>query len=63
MERDLSDHEYFVSECFTIADVALYAYTHVAPEGGFDLEPYPAVRAWLKRVEVQPGMVPMVPAG
>jgi glutathione S-transferase len=63
MERHLSDHEYFVSERFTIADIALYAYTHVAPEGGFDLEPYPAVRAWLGRVEAQPGTVPMAPAG
>lgn len=59
MERHLSDCEYFVAERFTIADIALYAYTHVAPEGGFDLEPYPAVRAWLERVAAQPGMVSM----
>ncbi|HEX9967148.1 MAG TPA: glutathione S-transferase family protein [Solirubrobacterales bacterium] len=59
MERYLTDHEYFVGECFTIADVALYAYTHVAPEGGFDLELYPAIRAWLERVASQPGIVPM----
>lgn len=59
MERYLGDHEYFVGERFTIADIALYAYTHVAPEGGFDLEPYPAVRVWLKRVAAQPGMVPI----
>jgi glutathione S-transferase len=57
MERHLGDHEYFVSERFTIADIALYAYTHVAPEGGFDLEPYPAVRSWLQRVAAQPGFV------
>ena len=39
---------------YTIADIALYAYTHVAHEGGFDLAPYPAVRAWLARVRGQP---------
>jgi glutathione S-transferase len=59
MERHLGDHEYFVGERFTIADIALYAYTHVAPEAGFDLEPHPAVRAWLERVATQPGVVPM----
>jgi glutathione S-transferase len=59
MERRLDSHEYFVGECFTIADIALYAYTHVAPEGGFDLEPYPAVRGWLDRIAAQPGIVPI----
>jgi glutathione S-transferase len=59
MERHLGDREYFVGERFTIADIALYAYTHLAPEGGFDLEPYPAVRTWLKRVAAQPGIVPI----
>lgn len=59
MERHLTDHDYFVGDRFTIADIALYAYTHVAPEGGFDLEPYAAVRAWLERVGAQPGIVPM----
>jgi glutathione S-transferase len=59
MERHLADREYFVAERFTIADIALYPYTHVAPEGGFDLEPYPAVRAWLGRVAAQPGFVPI----
>jgi glutathione S-transferase len=59
MERHLADREYFVGERFTIADIALYAYTHVAPEGGFDLEPYPAVRTWLERVGTQPGIVPI----
>jgi glutathione S-transferase len=62
MERHLGDHDFFVAGRFTIADVALYAYTHVAPEGGFDLDPYPAIRAWLDRVEAQPGVVPMAPA-
>jgi glutathione S-transferase len=59
MERHLAKREYFVGECFTIADIALYAYTHVAPEGGFDLEPYPAVCAWLKRISALPGVVPI----
>jgi glutathione S-transferase len=43
----------------TLADIALYAYTHVAHEGGFDLEPYPAVRAWLEQVAAEPGHVPI----
>jgi len=59
MEGHLGDREYFVGEGFTIADLALYAYTHVAPEGGFDLKPYPAVRRWLARVAAQPGIVPI----
>ncbi len=59
MERHLGDHEYFVGERFTITDIALYAYTHVAPEGGFDLKPYPAVRGWLDRVAAQPGVIPI----
>lgn len=59
MERHLAEREYFVSERFTIADIALYAYTHVAPEGDFDLDPYRAVRGWLARVAAQPGMIPI----
>ena len=59
MERHLAGHDYFVAERFSIADIALYAYTHVAPEGGFDLEPYPAIRAWLDRVAARPGVVPI----
>lgn len=59
MERHLAEREYFVGERFTIADIALYAYTHVAPEGGFDLDPYPAVRGWLGRVAAQPGIIPI----
>lgn len=57
MERHLRERSYFVGTSFTIADIALYAYTHVAPEGGFDLEPLPAVRAWLERVAAEPGMI------
>jgi glutathione S-transferase len=59
MERHLGDRAYLVGERFTIADIALYAYTHVAPEGGFDLAPYPALGAWLDRVAGQPGHVPI----
>jgi glutathione S-transferase len=55
----LAEREYFVGERFTIADIALYAYTHVAPEGGFELDPYPAVRGWLGRVAAQAGMIPI----
>jgi glutathione S-transferase len=50
MERHLATHEYFVGERFSIADIALYAYTHVAPEAGFDLESYPAIQRWLELV-------------
>lgn len=57
MERHLREREYLVGGRFTIADIALYAYTHVAPEGGFDLEPLPAVRAWLERVAAEPGLI------
>jgi glutathione S-transferase len=61
MERHLREREYFAGGRFTIADITLYAYTHVAHEAGFDLELLPAVRAWLERVETQPGVVPMEP--
>jgi glutathione S-transferase len=57
MERHLSGREFHVGEQFTIADISLYAYTHVAHEGGFDLEGYPGIRAWLERVAAQPGHV------
>lgn len=59
MEDHLGPREWLVGPDCTIADVALYAYTHVAPEGGFDLGPYPAVRAWLERVAALPRYVPM----
>ena len=60
MEGELSKRDWFAGGRYTIADIALYAYTHVAHEGGFDLSAYPAVRAWLDRVAAQPGHVPMV---
>ena len=59
MERHLARRTFFVGERYTIADIALYAYTHVAGEGGFDLAPYENVRAWLARVAAQPGYVPI----
>jgi glutathione S-transferase len=59
MERHLAEHEYLVGGRFSIADIALYAYTHVAPEGGFSLTPYPAIREWLVRVASQPGHIPI----
>jgi glutathione S-transferase len=57
LEGHLEGRSFLVGERYTIADIALYAYTHVAPEGGFSLEPYPAVLAWLQRVAAQPGHV------
>ncbi|HEY7538284.1 MAG TPA: glutathione S-transferase family protein [Gaiellaceae bacterium] len=59
MERHLADWEFFVGARLSLADIVLYAYTHVADEGGFDLEPYPAVRRWLERVAAVPGHVPI----
>jgi glutathione S-transferase len=60
MEAHLADgKEYFVGDRLTLADIVLYAYTHVAHEGGFDLERYPAIRAWLDRVAAEPGHVPI----
>ena len=59
MESHLSDRSFLVGERYTLADISLYAYTHVAHEGGFDLEPYPAIGAWLDRVAGQPGHVPI----
>jgi glutathione S-transferase len=54
MESHLATRDFFVGSRPTIADIALYAYTHVAEEGGFALDPYPAVRAWLARVAADP---------
>ena len=57
MERHLAGRDFLVDGRYTIADIALYAYTHIAHEGDFDLEPYPAIRGWLDRVVAQPGHV------
>jgi len=59
MERHLDAHPFFVGPRMTIADIALYAYTHVAGEGDFDLQPYPAVRDWIERVASVPGHIAM----
>jgi glutathione S-transferase len=59
MEGHLANNEFFVGGRYTVADIALYAYTHVADEGGFDLAGYPSVRAWLGRVAAQPGHIPI----
>ena len=62
MEGHLRGSDWFGGCSMNVADIALYAYTHVADEGGFDLAHYPAVRDWLGRVAEQPGHVPMNPA-
>ena len=54
MEGHLATRQFFVNDRYGIADIALYAYTHVAPDGGLDLAPYPKVREWLARVAAQP---------
>lgn len=59
MERHLDRHRFFVADRFTIADIALYGYTHVAHLCDFDLTPFPAVKAWLDRVAEEPDYVPM----
>jgi len=59
MESQLKNRRYFVGEQYSLADIALYAYTHVAPEAGLDLAPYPNVLAWLGRVAAQPRHIPL----
>lgn len=59
MEGHLKTRDFFVGEQVTIADLALYAYTHVADQGGFDLGPCPALRAWLDRIAALPGYIPI----
>ncbi len=59
MEQQLKASDFIANNRYSIADIALYAYTHVAHEGGFDLESYPAVRDWLLRVENRKTYVPM----
>jgi glutathione S-transferase len=57
LERGLADRAWLVGGAYSIADIALYGYTHVADEGGFELGGYPAIRAWLERVAGQPGHI------
>ncbi len=59
MQTHLARHDWFAGARYSIADIALYGYTHCAADGGFDLSAYPAVRAWLRRVTEQPGYVPL----
>lgn len=59
MDEHLATRDWFVGSAPSLADICLYAYTHVAEEGGFALAPFPAVRAWLARVEGLPGYVPI----
>lgn len=59
MERHLAGHRYFVADRYTIADIALYAYTHVADQGGFELSAHPHIREWLARVAAQPEHIPI----
>ena len=57
MENHLKSHCYFVGDRYTIADIALFAYTHVADEGGFDLSQFPAIQGWIARIKSQPGYI------
>lgn len=57
MDKHLAGRRFLVGDRYSLADISLYAYTHVAGEGGFDLERYPAIGAWLDRVAAQPGHV------
>jgi len=57
MDEHLSGHDWFAGGRFSLADIALYAYTHVAEEGGFDLGAYPAVGRWLARLAAEPGYI------
>jgi glutathione S-transferase len=57
MEKHLAGREFLVGSRYSLADISLYAYTHVAEEGNFDMTPYPLIRAWLARVAAQPGHV------
>jgi glutathione S-transferase len=59
MDSHLKSREWFVGARYSIADIALYAYTHVAGEGDFDLSAYRSIRAWLERVKSQPRHIPI----
>ena len=58
MEGHLAKNDFFVDD-YTIADIALFAYTHVSHEGGFPLDEFPKIRGWIERVKAQPGFIPM----
>ncbi len=57
METHLTGKTFFVGERYTVADIGLFAYTHVADEGGFDLSKFKAIQAWIERVKAQPGFI------
>jgi glutathione S-transferase len=59
MEKRLADHDWLAGDAYSLADIALYGYTHVAHEGGFDLSRYPGIAAWLKRAASQPNHIPL----
>jgi glutathione S-transferase len=59
MENHLKTNSYFAARQLTVADIALYGYTHVADRCDFDLDTFPAIRAWLRRVEQTPGFIAM----
>jgi len=59
MEQRLADSSWLAGEAYSVADIALYAYTHMAEEGGFDLPRYPGIESWLSRVASQPGHIPI----
>ncbi|NET06101.1 MAG: glutathione S-transferase family protein [Symploca sp. SIO2B6] len=62
MEKHLTKCSFFVGDCYTIADIGLFAYTHVANQGGFELTKFPAIQAWLERVKAQPGHISILQA-
>lgn len=59
LDPRLQAHQYLVDGCFTIADIALYAYVHRAAEGGFDLRPFTSLARWFARIESRPAYLPM----
>lgn len=59
MQTHLATHDWFAGGRYSVADIALYAYTHCAADGGFDLDAYPAIGAWMTRVAAQPGHIPL----
>ncbi|MEH2045606.1 glutathione S-transferase family protein [Nostoc sp.] len=62
MDKHLTSQDFFVGERYTIADIALFAYTHVADESGFDLTQYPAIQAWIEKVKTQPRYISITEA-
>jgi glutathione S-transferase len=59
MDQHLAKRDWFVGDSITLADIALYAYSHVANAGGFEMKQYPAIGRWLDRVAAQPNYVPI----